>query len=143
MADRWFEKTWVQVATALDHASTMVDEALDEAFGGVSSAEKVERSDGSKTVGSRYHVVSNDDKAIVVAVDVPGVRKGDIEVELGEENRLLISGKREGRGSFNWKLRLADEVDPSGVSASLADGVLTVTAKKLGKRAQGRKIPIG
>jgi HSP20 family molecular chaperone IbpA len=133
MSDAWLKKVWEHMDRAFDSVWC----AFDETF---VPGERAEES----SVGRNYHVVSNDETAIVITLDVPGVKRADIDVELIEENRLRIAGKREGRGSFGLKLRLTDIIDPDGISATLADGVLTITAKKLVPKAPaGRKIPIG
>lgn len=137
MSDAWLKKAWEHMDRAFDSVWC----AFDETF---VTGERTEESTPASSVGRNYHVVSNDDAAIVITLDVPGVKRADIDVELIEENRLRIAGKREGRGSFGLKLRLTDTIDPEGISATLADGVLTITAKKLVPKAPaGRKIPIG
>lgn len=80
--------------------------------------------------------------AYVAEVELPGVRKDDISVELtGQE--LVIGGEyresgTEGRalrrarraGGFEFRVMLPGKADPDKITAALADGVLTVTVPK-------------
>ncbi|KAM0932463.1 putative small heat shock protein HSP20 [Dioscorea sansibarensis] len=80
----------------------------------------------------------------VFEVDMPGVKSGDINVQV-EENVLVISGERkreedkEGKylrmerrvGKFMRKFSLPENADTEKVAAVCKDGVLTVTVEKL------------
>lgn len=82
----------------------------------------------------------------VFVVDMPGLKSGDIKVQVEDDNVLVISGERkreeekEGAkyvrmerrvGKFMRKFSLPENADTEGVSAVCQDGVLTVTVKKL------------
>jgi len=78
---------------------------------------------------------------------MPGLKSGDIKVQVEDENVLLISGERKREeekeggkylkmerrvGKFMRKFVLPENADvESGVSAVCQDGVLTVTVNKL------------
>ncbi|GER35388.1 17.9 kDa class II heat shock protein [Striga asiatica] len=79
-------------------------------------------------------------------VDMPGLKSGDIKVQVEEDNVLLISGERkreeekEGAkyvrmerriGKFMRKFVLPENADMEKISAVCRDGVLTVTVEKL------------
>jgi len=99
------------------------------------------------------------DESLVLSLDVPGFGDGDIEISLLEE-RLTVRGdtatettdETEGEESveataraerrFERSYRLATPVDPERSSASLENGVLTITLAKA-EAAQPRLIPIG
>lgn len=80
--------------------------------------------------------------AYVAEVEVPGVRKDDISVELagqelivvgeyrdsGAEGRALRRSRRAGR--FEYRVLVPGKADADKITASLADGVLTVTVPK-------------
>ena len=78
----------------------------------------------------------------VAEVELPGVRKDDISVELaGRELRVAGDYSHEGtdgralrrtrrRGRFEYQVTLPGQADPAQITASLADGVLTVTVPK-------------
>lgn len=94
-------------------------------------------------VGARVpamDVVRRDD-AIVVRVDLPGLKAEEVRVEL-EDDVLTIAGEhtesteyqegeflcRERRsGSFSRQLRIPRGADPDAIGAKVADGVLEVT----------------
>ncbi|XP_048133319.1 17.1 kDa class II heat shock protein-like [Rhodamnia argentea] len=79
-------------------------------------------------------------------IDMPGLKSGDIKVQVEEENVLVISGERkreeekEGAkylrmerrvGKFMRKFVLPENANTEAVSALCRDGVLTVTVEKL------------
>lgn len=111
-----------------------------------------------KTVPARYYVPNADifetDEALTVLMEMPGVEKKDVSVNL-ENDVLRIEGKidfakYEGLepvyaeyniGHYARAFTLSNKIDPDGISADLADGVLTLTLRKA-KAAIPRKIPI-
>lgn len=97
--------------------------------------------------------VTETDDAYVAEVELPGVRKDDISVELagqelvvggehresGREGRALRRGRR--AGGFEYRVMLPGKADPDKITAVLADGVLTVTVPKA-ENAKPRRIEI-
>ena len=86
--------------------------------------------------------IEETDDAFMVDIDLPGVKPGDVNVEV-RENELRLSGeikekerkgilRRQTRrvGQFEHVVRLPNEVDPDKVEATLHDGVLSI---RLGK----------
>ena len=101
-----------------------------------------------------YEVTENDDQ-YQLAVDVPGVKLSDINIELLEHDRVLrISGGRKvhktGEGGtvidsetkFEKRFVLDHNIDTEKVTANLQDGVLTITAPKDVERKTIQKIAI-
>jgi HSP20 family protein len=101
--------------------------------------------------------VSETNDEIVLTAELPGMNEDDIQIEL-ENNVLAISGekteeRKEGDeerryhvwersyGSFRRSFTLPRTVSADDVSASFANGVLTVTMPKAAE-AKGRKISI-
>ena len=102
---------------------------------------------------SPFADIEETDDGYVVVVDLPGVRRDDVEIEL-VGNELSISGevkehehkgvlrhqtRRTGR--FAYRVGLPDHVNAEKVEAKLADGVLTVRVPK-SERAQRRKVEV-
>lgn len=86
--------------------------------------------------------VEETDDAFVVEVELAGVQKDDVNIELSGR-RLVVSGERKERervgilrkrtrtvGRFNYEVVLPCELDEDGVSAELDQGVLTVRVPK-------------
>jgi HSP20 family protein len=111
-----------------------------------------------KTVPARYFVPNTDiyetEEALTLVMEMPGVEKKDVSVQL-ENDVLRVEGridfsKYEGLepvyseynvGHYSRGFTLSDKIDQDGISAELADGVLTLTLKK-SKAAQPKRIAI-
>jgi HSP20 family molecular chaperone IbpA len=123
----------------------------------VQQKKELERKE-EKTFPARYFVPNADifetGDALTVVMEVPGVEKKDLDVSL-EDGVLRVEGridfgKFEGFepvyaeynvGHYSRAFALSDKIDPSGISADLADGVLTLTLKKV-KEATARRIEV-
>lgn len=98
------------------------------------------------------------DYAYHIDVDLPGVAKKDIKVEV-VDNRLTISGERKSKkevkekdyyrsessyGKFERSFTLPEGVDGENVKASCEDGVLEVTLPKLevDKKKKSKQIKV-
>jgi HSP20 family protein len=93
------------------------------------------------------------DDAWLVEADLPGVKKGDVTVEV-RDGELAIRGEVKERertgilrrrtrrtGEFDYRVTLPGEVDADHIDAQLNDGVLTVRIPKPA-RAQPRRIEV-
>jgi HSP20 family protein len=102
-----------------------------------------------------YVDVIDREKDIVVTVDLPGVEKGDIRINV-RDNTLEISAEKKavreneeegylrrerGYSRFYRAIRLPTPVDEPGAHASFNNGVLEVTLPKAEKKT-GSNIPI-
>jgi len=112
-----------------------------------------------KTVPARYYVPPTDiyetDDGLTLVLDLPGVEKKDIDVEL-EDDVLRIEGRIDfskyggleplyteyNVGHFARAFALSDKIDRDRIEAELDEGVLTLTLRK-SLAAQPRRIPIG
>jgi len=115
-------------------------------------------SKGEKTVPARYYVPSTDiyetEDALMVIMEVPGVDRDNIDVKL-ENDELRVEARidfsnYEGMeplyteynvGHFMRAFSLSQGIDQKDIAASLSDGVLTLTLKKV-QQAKPRQIEI-
>ena len=86
--------------------------------------------------------VEETDDAYTVEIEVPGVKKDDLDIEVAGR-RLSVSGERRERervgilrrrervvGRFHYEVVLPGEVEEDGVEAHLDEGVLTLRLPK-------------
>merc|ERR1712188_26109 len=101
------------------------------------------------TATHRYELVDNNEK-FELTVDVPGVKEEDIDIKL-EDNLLTVQGQRMAASEtskfsskFSKTFSLDQTVDVEKFTASLKNGVLTVSAPKdLEKLEENvRRIPV-
>jgi HSP20 family protein len=113
---------------------------------------------GEKTFPARYYVpntdISETEEALLVIMEVPGVDRKDIEIKV-EEDTLSVEAridhsKYDGMeplyteynvGHFARRFALAHTIDQQEIGATLNDGVLTLTLKKM-QQAKPRRIEI-
>jgi HSP20 family protein len=97
--------------------------------------------------------VEETDDAYVVEIELPGVKRDDVSLEVAG-GRLSVSGERKERervgilrrrtrtvGQFHYEVVLPGEVDEDAVTASMDEGVLTVRVPKPASE-RPRRIPI-
>lgn len=131
--------TWSAVST-LDR---MLDDVMGSAFGTATNP---------RTFNPSIDIRTTEDEVVFVC-DVPGMQRDDLEITL-ENHVLTLKGARKfeagqheqvllGRtyGNFCRSFTLPDSLDEDHLSASLADGVLTVKIPRHPK-AKPRKIAI-
>ena len=105
---------------------------------------------GDLTPAAALH---EEDKAYVVELDVPGVDREDITIDIADR-RLTVTGVRKEKertgivrhstritGSFSYGALLPSAIEEDAVTASMADGVLTITLPKA-KGASSRRIAV-
>ena len=94
---------------------------------------------------------------IEVTVELPGMEKDDISIEV-KDNMLSIAGEKKGEtevkdgdyymqersfGTFNRSLALPDNIEISKITSSLKNGVLTINIPKTeAKEVKTVKIPV-
>ena len=135
-------------ARELLRAQRELDNIIDAFFGGTAA------DTGSWTWSPPLEVAEDEDK-ITVRLELPGVKKDDVEVSLSD-NTLTIRGekKREEEtkdenivriervyGSFQRSISLPAAVDADKVEAKLNDGVLEVVLPKH-EEVKPRKIKV-
>jgi HSP20 family molecular chaperone IbpA len=93
------------------------------------------------------------EEEVVFAVELPGVGKGDVTIQVDETNSLVIRGKnthtppdnpvlRQYRiGDYYRAFQLSDDYDKDRIAAKLENGLLEVTVPKR-EELKPRKIEI-
>jgi len=125
-----------------------VDSIFDQFFGQGSD-------DDTSTVWAPRTDLSETDDAFRIRLDVPGMTKDDIAINL-QNNTLTVSGERSSErqedgeeyvrverafGTFHRTFTLPDAVDPDRVEATYDEGVLTINVPKTEKSTR-RQIEI-
>ena len=104
--------------------------------------------------GTWPHVeLSETDKELTVAAELPGMEQKDVEVSLAD-GVLTLKGEKKSEtdgalyserwhGQFQRSLQVGPDVDPDKVSAEFKNGVLTVTlTKRPDTQSRVKRIPI-
>jgi HSP20 family protein len=98
--------------------------------------------------------IEETDDAYMIEMDLPGVKKDDIDIEVNgreltvsgeikEKERAGILRRRTRKvGEFTYSVTLPMEIDAESVSADLDGGVLTITVPK-SQKAKSRHITVG
>lgn len=95
-----------------------------------------------------------DDQSVVIEAELPGFKIDQVQVTW-EKQVLTISGARDAgtvgaaqwlhreraTGQFSRSITVNREIDPNAISASITDGVLTITLPKIAA-SQPRKIQV-
>ena len=99
----------------------------------------------AKAMASTPADVKEYPRSYVFVIDMPGLKSGEIKVQVEDDNLLLISGERkreddkDGKylrmerrvGKFMRKFALPENANADAIAAACQDGVLTVTVQKL------------
>ena len=90
------------------------------------------------------------DDRFVLTLEVPGLTRADVDLSF-RDGTLTVTGERpggecpqryqrleRGHGAFARAFSFGPDVDPDGISAEMADGVLTVTIPKTARTTTRR-----
>ena len=81
------------------------------------------------------------DKDIVFTIDMPGVAKKDIDINI-EEHSITVIAENGGKRKYNYSRKFKPAVDPESAKATFTNGVLDITVTKLKSKPTGRKVAI-
>lgn len=112
-----------------------------------------ERTEGGRFF-SPYADIHETDRSVVVTLEVPGVDKGAIDIQL-EKGVLTVKGKIDASrfealrpiyaeyrfGNFERSFVVSPKIDTAGIVATAADGVLTIELPKV-QEAIARRIAV-
>jgi HSP20 family molecular chaperone IbpA len=80
------------------------------------------------------------EKDIVFTIDMPGVSKKDIKVEV-EDNFIKVSAENGGDRKYNYTRRFKPTVDTDSAVATFTNGVLDIVVKKKEEK-KGKQVKI-
>ena len=81
------------------------------------------------------------DKDIVFTIDMPGVAKKDIDINI-EEHTISVKAENGGKRKYNYSRKFKPAVDPDSAKATFMNGVLDITVTKIESKPPGRKVAI-
>ena len=81
------------------------------------------------------------DKDIVFTIDMPGVSKKDIDINI-EEHSITVKAENGGKRKYNYSRKFKPAVDPESAKATFTNGVLDITVSKVESKPTGRKVAI-
>ena len=90
---------------------------------------------------ARGFQVQQDDKAWTVSLDLPGLTKEDLEINI-EGTVVRIDTRKEARRQFKAAYELPQEIDVDATTAKLENGVLTLVLAKKVPVSNARQIEV-
>ena len=81
------------------------------------------------------------DTDIVFTIDMPGVSKKDIDINI-EEHSITVKAENGGKRKYNYSRKFKPAVDTKSAKATFTNGVLDITVTKLESKPSGRKVAI-
>jgi len=90
---------------------------------------------------ARGFQVQQDDKAWTVSLDIPGLTKEDLEINI-EGTVVRIDTRKEARRQFKAAYELPQEIDVDATTAKLENGVLTLVLAKKVPVSNARQIEV-
>ena len=122
-----------------------IEEILDSWMEMMNLAYNLENNVRKPTVAKPKHegTMSYEDreKDIVFTIDMPGVSKKDIDINI-EEHSITVKAENGGKRKYNYSRKFKPAVDPESAKATFTNGVLDITVTKLESKPTGRKVAI-
>ncbi|MEM0140886.1 MAG: archaeal heat shock protein Hsp20 [Thermoplasmatales archaeon] len=85
--------------------------------------------------------VQNREDETDITLEIPGVTKGDINIEIRDDT-LVVKVDKEGRKYYK-EIEVQYEIQPENVKATYSNGVLDIVIKKpQGSKKEGKRIPV-
>ena len=81
------------------------------------------------------------DKDIVFTIDMPGVQKKDIDINV-EPNSISVRAENGGKRKYNYNRRFKPTVDIDSAKATFKNGVLDITVSKIDTTPKGKSIKV-
>ena len=122
-----------------------IEEILDSWMEMMNLAYNLENNVRKPTVAKPKHegTMSYEDreKDIVFTIDMPGVSKKDIDINI-EEHSITVKAENGGKRKYNYSRKFKPAVDPETAKATFTNGVLDITVSKVESKPTGRKVAI-
>ena len=81
------------------------------------------------------------DKDIVFTIDMPGVAKKDIDINI-EPNSISVKAENGDKRKYNYSRKFKPTVDVDSAKATFKNGVLDITVSKVDAKPKGKSIKI-
>ena len=81
------------------------------------------------------------DKDIVFTIDMPGVDKKDIDINV-EDHSITVKAENGGSRKYNYSRKFKPSVDRDSAKATFKNGVLDITLTKVPEESKGKSIKI-
>ena len=123
-----------------------IEELLDAWIDMASLAADLENDFGRKPIVSKPRhegtmSYEDRDKDIVFTIDMPGVAKKDIDINI-EPNSITVKAENGGSRKYNYSRRFKPTVDVDSAKATFKNGVLDITVTKVDSKPKGNSIKI-
>ena len=123
-----------------------IEELLDAWMDMISLASNMENSIARKPIVAKPKhegtmSYEDRDKDIVFTIDMPGVAKKDIDINI-EEHSISVKAENGGKRKYNYSRKFKPAVDTESAKATFTNGVLDITVTKIKAKPSGRKVAI-
>ena len=123
-----------------------IEELLDAWIDMASLAADLENDFGRKPIVSKPKhegtmSYEDRDKDIVFTIDMPGVAKKDIDINI-EPNSISVKAENGGKRKYNYSRKFKPTIDVDSAKATFKNGVLDITVSKLDTKPKGKSIKI-
>ncbi len=108
--------------------------------------EPVVRTFGDKEIETRCRepvyeqFVKTDTDEVIVTVEMPGIDRDDIELNVSDSKLIVTTPNVERR--YKADIDLKEHVDPKSTKASYRNGILSVTLRVKGKNNKGIRVSV-
>ena len=119
-----------------------IDELLESWLEMMNMANQLEQAYQPVTSSKKKNPMSYEDrdKDIVFTIDMPGVSKKDINIEV-EEHFIKVSATNGNGRDYNYTRRFKPQVDVDSAKATFTNGVLDITVNKVAEK-KGKQVKI-
>ena len=119
-----------------------IDELLESWLDMMSMASQLEQAYQPTTKKTKQNTMSYEDrdKDIVFTIDMPGVSKKDIDIEV-EDHFIKVSATNGNGRDYNYTRRFKPQVDVDSAKATFTNGVLDITVNKVAEK-KGKQVKI-